>query len=313
MPGVKRRLKNVSKLALRKLFEQGQRFGFDVLPCHFYSEIPAIRELRSSAHWKVPYSMMGVSGADIHSQLNFVKECCPPPIIEEIKTKDIHARASKRNGEEGFGPVEADFLYAFVATKRPKQIFQIGCGVSTAVCLLAAEYAGYTPEVICVEPYPTSYLVQEANQGRITLIRQKVQLLDLKVVETPTLNDNVLFFVDSTHTLGPAGEVSRIILEMLPRLKAGAWVHFHDIKFPYDYDRHILDSTLFFQHESVLLHAFLSYNSRFRILASLSMLHYLSPEVLAQYLPNYQPAENDEGLNKGEGHFPSSTYLEVVG
>ena len=310
MPGVKRRLKNVYKLALRKLFEQGQRFGFDVLPRHFYSEIPNIRELRNSAHWKAPYSMMGVSGTDAQGQLNFVKECCPPPIIEEIKTKNIHADASKRNGEEGFGPVEADFLYAFVATQKPDQIFQIGCGVSTAVCLLASEYAGYKPEIICVEPYPTNYLVQEASQGRISLIRQKVQLLDLKVVET--LNSNVLFFVDSTHTLGPAGEVSRIILEMLPRLKAGARLHFHDIIFPYDYDRRILDSKLFFWHESVLLHAFLSYNSGFCILASLSMLHYFSPEALAEYLPNYQPAENDEGLNKGEGHFPSSTYLEVV-
>lgn len=311
MPGVKRRLRNVSKLALRKLFEEGQHFGFDVLPRHFYSEIPDIRELRSHGSlWKAPYSMIGVSGADIQSQLNFVKECCTPPIIEEIKTKDIHASASKRNGEEGFGPVEADFLYAFVATKRPEQIFQIGCGVSTAVCFLAAEYAGYSPEVICVEPHPTNYLVQEANKGRIALIRQKAQLIDLKVLET--LNDNVLLFVDSTHTLGPAGEVSRIVLEMLPRLKAGAWVHFHDIKFPYDYDRHILDSTLFFQHESVLLHAFLSYNSRFRILASLSMLHYFSQEALTQYLPNYKSAENDEGLSKGEGHFPSSTYLEVT-
>ncbi len=311
MPGVKGRLKNVYKLALRKLFEQGQRFGFDVLPRHFYSEIPTIHELRNSAHWKVPYSMMGVSGSDTQSQLNFVKECCPPPIIEEIKTKDIHADASKRNGQEGFGPIEADFLYAFVVAKRPKQIFQIGCGVSTAVCLLAAEYAGYTPEVICVEPYPTNFLVQEANQGRISLNRQKVQLLDLKVVER--LSSNVLFFVDSTHTLGPAGEVSRIILEMLPRLKVGARAHFHDINFPYDYDRRILDSKLFFQHEGVLLHAFLSYNNRFCILASLSMLHYFSPEALAEYLPHYQPAENDEGLNEGEGHFPSSTYLEVVG
>ncbi len=159
MPSVKRRLKNVSKLVLRKLFEQGQRFGFDVLPRHFYSEIPPIRELRNSVHWKAPYSMMGVGGVDTQSQLNFVKECCPPPIIEEIKTKNIHAGASKINGEEGFGPVEADFLFAFVATRRPKQIFQIGCGVSTAVCLLAAEYAVYTPEVICVEPYPTNYLI----------------------------------------------------------------------------------------------------------------------------------------------------------
>lgn len=311
MSAIKRRLKDFSKLSLRKLFEQSQRFGFDVLPHHFYSEIPTIHELRNSDHWKAPYSMMAVAGADSQSQLNFVKECCPPPIIEEIKTKNIHIQASKRNGEEGFGAIEADFLYAFVATKRPKQIFQIGCGVSTSVCLLAAEYSNYTPEIICVEPYPTNYLVEEANQGRITLIREKAQLLDLKVIET--LDNNVLFFVDSTHTLGPAGEVSRIILEMLPRLKVGASAHFHDIYFPYDYDRHILDSALFFPHESVLLHAFLAHNSKFRISTSLSMLHYFSPEALAQYVPNYQPAKNDEGLNKGKGHFPSSIYLEVVG
>ncbi|HEY9706483.1 MAG TPA: class I SAM-dependent methyltransferase [Allocoleopsis sp.] len=311
MPKVKRLLKNFSKLALRKIFEQGQRFGLDILPRHFYSEIPAIYELKNSTHWKTPYSMMGVSGADTQVQLNFVKECCPQPIIEEIKTKNIHTEASKRNGQEGFGTVEADFLFAFVGTKKPKQIFQIGCGVSTAVCLLAAEYAGYTPEIICVEPYPTNYLLQEKTQGRINLIQQKVQLLDLKIIET--LSNNVLFFVDSTHTLGPGGEVSRIILEMLPRLKQGAYVHFHDIYFPYDYDRHILDSTSFFTHESVLLHAFLSYNSRFRVLASLSMLHYSSAKTLAEYLPNYQPAGNDEGLNQGEGNFPSSTYLEVVG
>lgn len=311
MPGIKRHLKNVSKRVLRKLFEQCQRLGWDVLPRHFYSEIPDIRELRSSADWKAPYSMIGVGGADIQSQLNFVKECCTPPVIGKITTKNIHAQASKRNAEEGFGPVEADFLYAFVATKNPKQIFQIGCGVSTAVCLLAADDAGYVPEVTCVEPYPTKYLIQEANQGRITLIRKKAELLDPTVLDA--LSHNVLFFVDSTHTLGPAGEVSRIILEMLPRLKAGAWVHFHDIKFPYDYDRHILDSTLFFQHESILLHAFLAQNSRCRILASLSMLHYFSPEALAECLPNYKPAENEQGLNKSEGHFPSSTYLEVLG
>jgi hypothetical protein len=237
MRDAKRRLKDASKLVLHKLFTQGQRLGFDVLPRHFYSEIPDMQQLQSSEHWKMPYSMLGVGGADLQSQLSFVKECCIPLVIQEIKMKNIHAHASKKNGAEGFGPTEADFLYAFVATQKPKQIFQIGCGVSTAVCLLAAEYANYVPEVTCVEPYPTKYLVQEAAEGRIHLIQQKAELLDLLIVEK--LSDNVLFFIDSTHTLGPAGEVSRIILEMLPRLKAGAWVHFHDITFPYDYDRHI--------------------------------------------------------------------------
>jgi hypothetical protein len=135
------------------------------------------------------------------------------------------------------------------------------------------------------------------------------QSLDLSSLDD--LSSDALFFVDSTHTLGPSGEASRIVLEMLPRLKPGAHVHFHDIFFPYDYAPNILD-TLFFWHESVLLHAFLAYNARFRIQASLSMLHYAAPDRLVQWLPNYRPSLHDEGVYTREGHFPSSTYLEVV-
>ena len=306
----RRRWKNAGKRVLHKLFVLGQRFGFDLLPRHFYSEIPDLRQLRSCERWKAPYSMTGIPGADVESQIVFLNECCPPPMTEEIKAKNIHSHASRKNGEGGFGPIEADFLYAFVAAKKPKQIFQIGCGVSTAVCLLAARSSGYTPEVICVEPYPTNYLIREAGEGSIELIRRKAEFLDRGVVER--LSADVLFFVDSSHTLGPAGEVSRIILEMLPRLKAGAWVHFHDITFPYDYDRHVLDSAFFFPHESILLHAFLAHSTRVRIAVSLSMLHYLAPSALGECFPHYRPARNDEGLEKGEGHFPSSTYLEVI-
>jgi len=95
MPDMKRRLKNASKFALRKIFEQGQRLGFDVLPRHFYSEIPDIRELKTSGHWKVPYSMIGLRGLDMQSQADFVRECCTPPIIEQIRSKNIHAYAEK--------------------------------------------------------------------------------------------------------------------------------------------------------------------------------------------------------------------------
>ena len=112
--------------------------------------------------------------------------------------------------------------------------------------------------------------------------------------------------------LGPAGEVSRIILEMLPRLKAGARVHFHDILFPFDYPRDILRQELFFAHESVLLQGFLTLNSRFSILASCSMLHYGAQGEFKALLANYLPAPIDAGLSIAGGHFPSSTYLQVT-
>jgi predicted O-methyltransferase YrrM len=311
MPPLARILKIAAKASLRSLFEQGQRLGVDILPRHFYSEIPDLRALRRSSYWKQPFSMIGVAGAEIERQLAVVAQICNNVVVQELRTARVWETAVKRNGEEGYGPAEADFLYAFIVTRRPAQIFQIGCGVSTAVCLQAAERTGYTPEIICIEPYPTRFLQEESERGHIRLLKEKVEALDYSEVEA--LGSDLLFFVDSTHTLGPAGEVSRIILEMLPRLKAGAMVHFHDIKFPYDYPRRILDGELFFPHESILLHAFLAYNHRFELAASLSMLNYAAPELLQEHLPGFRPAVNDEGLQVGDGHFPSATYLEVIG
>lgn len=311
------KLKDAGKKTLRNLFELGQNLGFDILPHHFYSEIPNINELKKSNYWKIPYSMIEVNGIDTQEQIAFVSDCFNTQLIDFLNCNNIHSEASKINNKVGFGPIEADFLFAFISKHQPKQIFQIGCGVSTAVCLKAANYACYAPEIICVEPYPNNYLREIERQGRITLINEKAQ--SYCPINIEKLDSDVLFFVDSTHTLGPSGEVSRIILEMLPRLKKGAWVHFHDIKFPYDYDRNILDSALFFQHESVLLHAFLVGNNRFKICASLSMLHYSCPTVLAQFLTKYKPASNDEGLNSYDSlnkqeqfHFPSSTYLIII-
>lgn len=149
------------------------------------------------------------------------------------------------NGSDGgYGEIEADFLYCFVRCLRPASIVQVGCGVSTAVCLLASRDEGYNPRIICIEPYPTVFLRNAHESGGVTLIRKKLQDLTLECPKWVGKGD--LFFVDSSHTLGPAGEVSQIILEILPRLLPGAYVHFHDITFPYDYDPHVLSSGLFF-------------------------------------------------------------------
>jgi len=304
-----RRLKNFSKAVLHGFFAHGQRLGIDILPRHFYSEIPVVHELRRTDHWRAPYSLAGVNGLDIAPQVDFLDGCCPEELCRYLSRENIHSRACALNGESGFGEIEADVLFAFVATKKPRQIFQIGCGVSTAVCLMAAAHAGYRPQVICVDPYPTKYLVAQHELGNVSLVRRKAQAVPLDSIER--LGDDLLFFVDSSHTLGPAGECSRIVLEMLPRLKPRAWVHFHDVFFPYDYPRDVL-TTLFFTHESVLLHAFLAYNSRFRLAASLSMLHYQGREHLAARFPRYRPAADEHGLARSNGHFPSSLYLNVV-
>lgn len=303
-------VKNAAKSLLHAIFYAGQACGIDVLPRHFYSEVPDIRRLRKTQAWRQPFTMFDVNGVDIVAQCDDLRALCSPAVKAELADRDIYSDACGLNGTPGFGQIEAECLYAFIRTRRPREIFQIGCGVSTAVCLLAAKAAGYQPAITCIEPYPNDFLSAKANNEEVFLIERPAQELELKLVET--LGPDTLFFVDSSHTLGPAGEVTRIILEMLPRLKPGTWAHFHDIRFPYDYDRNLLAEALFFQHESPLLHAFLCCNNRFRIAFSMSMLHYGARDVVKQCFPKYIAASDLDGLESTSGHFPSSLYIRAL-
>jgi len=310
MPALKRSLKKLGKGLLQGTFHVGQRFGFDILPRHFYSEIPDIRTLQKATAWRKPRSFSGVRGG-LEAQAGWL-DACTRKYRDALRGFDIHRQAVKMNGsDEGYGEVEADFLYCFVRAHRPGQIVQIGCGVSTAVCLLAARDEGYTPRIVCVEPYPTQFLQRESEAGRIELIAKKVQEADPEVVER--VEPGGLLFVDSSHTLAPAGEANLIICEFLPRVAAGAFAHFHDIHFPYDYSPDTISTALFFPHETALLYAFLAMNPQFEIAASLAMLHHQRLEVLTRAFPDMKPRRFEDGLNAGEGQYPSSIFLRRVG
>lgn len=298
---------------LRRLFEVGQRAGIDVLPRHFYSSIPDIRTLRASTSWRRPRSMVGVAGLDLQSQIGYLRELLPPEVQERLRTRDVYRLACEQNGATGYGPTEAALLYAFLATRQPRRVVQVGAGVATAVMLAAADDFDLQPMITCVDPYPTGMLQRLAAQGRIDLVQSRAQDVPLELLTDLAAGD--LLFVDSTHTVKPDSEVNRIILEVLPRLVQGVVVHFHDISFPYDYPRDLLDETLFFWGESTLLHAYLADNPRVRVLLAASMLHYEASEELAALVPRYRAEPNADGLRapgSEPAHFPSSAYLQIT-
>jgi predicted O-methyltransferase YrrM len=316
--GFPRWIKNSGKRQLRRAFELGQRVGVDILPRHFYSSIPDIRFLKSNTFWRKRRSMVGVRGAsndvDLDAQVLFVRRACTDELRKRLDEFPVHARAVEMNGEMGYGPTEAEFLYCFIRTIRPPRIVQVGAGVSTAIILLAAaDSPGYSPQITCVDPFPTAFLIETARAGRITLRHEMAQTVDLSVF-TDVGPDGFLF-IDSTHTVKPDSEVNRLILEVLPRLVTGTHVHFHDIFFPYDYPRAVLTEP-FFPAESTLLHAYLADNARYSVLCSLSMLHYARQRELREALPHYRPRPNgdDDGIDipGSEGDFPSAIYLRAT-
>jgi hypothetical protein len=307
----KRSLKNRFKWFLRKLFEAGQHAGLDILPRHFYSSIPDIRNLRKSTGWMKPFSMAHIAGAEPDEQMRFLTEICTPQ-RERLATSQIYDAACQRAGEQGYNLIDGQVLYSFSRWAKPAKIIQIGCGVSTAIILSALKDGGSSASLRCVEPYPSDFLKSAAGQNAIELIPQKAQ--DVPLETLTSLQPGDLLFVDSTHSVMPGSEVNRIMLEVIPRLAAGCFIHFHDIYFPYDYQRGILSDELFFSSETALLMALLTDNPKLKIRASMSMTHYAHPNKLSEILPMYRPAENREGLatKPGEGHFPSSIYLQTA-
>jgi hypothetical protein len=308
--GLQRRVRDRGKLQLRKLFELGQRAGVDILPRHFYSSVPDIRELRRDTRWKAPHSLVAVPGADVDEQLAELRSWCTGDVRARLERGDVWERACAEHGEPGYGPIDADVLWAFVATRRPARVIQVGAGVSTAVILDASADV----EVVCVDPFPTTYLKDLERSGRIRLVTEPAQYAALDALTD--VGENGLLFVDSTHAVRPGSEVNRIILEVLPRLPMGSWAHFHDITLPYNYQRGLLSTELFFSSESALLHAFLVQNEHWRLRVSLSMLHHARHAELEQLVPNYRAEPNDEGLRRDfmrepGTNFPSAAYLSV--
>jgi hypothetical protein len=137
------------------MFERGQRLGIDVLPRGFHSSVPDIAALRSEWHWRRPYSLTGIRGADVASRLDVLASWFPHSVTARA---DVYRRACDLNGADGYGPIEAELLYCFISTVRPARIVPVGAGVATAVILTASADAGFDIAITYIDPWSTAWL-----------------------------------------------------------------------------------------------------------------------------------------------------------
>jgi len=251
---------------------------------------------------------------DLDYQVGCLKKMVGP-YRDEYADNRAYAEGVAGGWGPGYGYIEAQALFGMVRALRPRQIIEVGAGVSTHVMMSALarnREEGRDGRFLSIEPYPTACLRQE----QAGLLIEPVQSVAPEVFEALEADD--LLFIDSSHTIKPGSDVNYLILEVLPRLRRGVVVHFHDITFPYDYGRRTLQTFLHWS-ESSLLWAFLIFNERVKILFSLSMLHYDRQADIKAVFPDYDPQPDRDGLvdelvrpfDAPSGHFPSSIYLRM--
>ena len=181
-----------------------------------------------------------------------------------------------------YGAGDAEFLYSLVRQVKPRRIVEVGSGHSSliaAAALARNAQDGATPcRHVCIEPYERPWL----EENGIEVIRRPVERVDRNLFAD--LGDGDILFIDSSHIIRPQGDVLTEILEILPGLKPGVYVHFHDIFSPRDYPSRWLADQVLFWNEQYLLEAFLSCNDRFQVVASLNHLtHHHFPAMAARF------------------------------
>jgi predicted O-methyltransferase YrrM len=205
-----------------------------------------------------------------------------------------------KNSDLGFGlgcpELDLMILFMMIRELKPKRYLEVGSGLSTYYCSLAAQANVSSTgdlKIICIEPYPFERL--HSVKG-IELIQSEVQDVNKDLFRE--LEEGDVLFIDSSHVVKIDGDVPFIFLEILPVLKNGVIIHVHDIPFPfnspYPPEQWVLGQRAssppwpMYWNEAMLLQAFLAFNSSYEILLSTPLIRHFEEQFLKNTVPIYK-------------------------
>ncbi len=128
--------------------------------------------------------------------------------------------------------LDAAAIYTFITAFRPKRVIEVGCGNSTLFMARAVRDHGLATRITCIDPAPRVPI-----DGLAVEFERRVLSPD-DVAVFAALDAGDLVFIDSSHILQQGFDVDIILNRVLPSLKPGVLIHFHDIFLPYGYPRH---------------------------------------------------------------------------
>jgi len=238
-----------------RLFDIAQGMGYHFLRSHFYSVVPNTAELPhevfarrfDSVDPRLPEQLALLERLGTYSyELDDVPDEVDPP-----RTFGWTNPA--------FYPYDAVILYAMVREMKPKRVIEVGCGYSTMLTARALARNG-GGELVCVEPYPPSFL--SGIEGVSEIIKKPVQEVPMNLYGR--LGEGDLLFIDSTHVCRIGSDVNHLFLRVLPSLAPGVWAHVHDIYLPFEMPEKWVKQQKIFWNEQYVLQAFMACNSSFR-------------------------------------------------
>lgn len=264
----------ISRLFAARTFHFFERFlNIHVTPVDYYSPIPNVSELNPEIFEKV-FDDTGIDW-NISGQLEFVN-----------KTMLKYLKEYTPDHNEGLSLVDAFILYVMVREIKPAVMIEVGSGESTMISLKALEKnleEGVVSMFYAIEPFPKNYLRSITAPG--------FKLIDTKLedVEINFITQADLLFIDSSHVAKIGSDVNYEILEIVPKLKKGAVVHWHDIMLPTNYWKDWTYEGTKFWNESYLLHAFMLFNDTYQVCWASRYMQLSHSDTMKQIMPFFLP------------------------
>jgi hypothetical protein len=236
-------------------------------PGHFHSPIPSIDEIKKREKRIFGVLPQSLPQIDLNEQEQL-------SLFDSLKQyyADLPFEAEKKAGfryyfaNQAFDAGDAITFFCMLRNFRPKRVIEAGSGYSSCVLLDTNEHF-LDNSVSCtfIEPYPEilKQLLTDADKSSVRLIEKNLQDVDLELFEELEAGD--FLFIDSSHVSKIDSDVNYIFFGILPALKPGVYIHFHDIFYPFEYPKGwIYEGRAW--NEAYMLRAFLEYNKSFKII-----------------------------------------------
>lgn len=262
--------------------ELQDRFGVNVLPVNFYSNVPSVQEIKRSFEYSeagaAPYLDPRVFDADEMRETLTTLRLYSDEFAPDIEGDEERCtRYFWKNGM--FSHSDAMSYYCFLRAFPPKTVVEIGSGFSTLVAIEAVRRNG-SGRIICVEPYPRPFL---ENNPEITLVKEKAENLTAANLNG-WLDDGDVLFIDSTHTVKTGSDCLHIYLRLIPNLERFLRIHAHDIYLPFGLRADWQLERQIFWTEQYLLAALLTDNPRAKVLYGSKYHHVYNPQLLIELM-----------------------------
>jgi predicted O-methyltransferase YrrM len=251
---------------------------------HYYSPVVNVDEVKARENeiWQrdSPTSLPGID-LNENAQLALIKSFTKfyPEIPFHDDKNDQHRYYFKN---DFFSYSDAIFLYSIIRHYNPARIIEVGSGFSSAVMLDTIQLLNKSQTKLSfIEPYAERLhsLITNHDRQQVKIIEKGLQTIDISFFEK--LSENDILFIDSTHVVKTGSDVNYLIFEILPSLKKGVLIHFHDVFYPFEYPKNWVLSGRSW-NEDYFLRSFLMYNNSFEIILFSHFIHLKHRDFLSQ-------------------------------